>query len=243
MISMREAVNTYLNTYNQFQLYGTPHVVSLLLFTILVIWLPLYARKLSPKVQDRIGAILGITVMLSYLSWPILEMIGGSFQKELHLPFHLCRFANLALPIVMLNKNYRMYEILFFWGLSGMLQGVLTPDIKEAFPHYHFIRFWLSHQLMIVALIYATVVYKMVPTLKSLWRGFIALNLFLLITIPVNLILDANYFWICGKPPSASLLDYMGPWPWYILTGEFVALAHFSLAYLPVHIWQKFKKS
>ena len=42
----------------------------------------------------------------------------------------------------------------------------------------------------------------------------------------------ANYFLIMGKPPAGSLLDFMGPWPWYILTGQFVALGHFILAYL-----------
>jgi len=58
----------------------------------------------------------------------------------------------------------------------------------------------------------------------------------------VNLLLDANYFWICGKPVNhigeriPTLLDYMGPWPWYILTGEVVALAHFLLAYSPFYI-------
>ena len=66
------------------------------------------------------------------------------------------------------------------------------------------------------------------------------LNLFLFITTAINLMLDSNYFWICGKPETASLLDIMGPWPWYILTGELVALLHFFIAYAP--FWYRRKR-
>lgn len=52
----------------------------------------------------------------------------------------------------------------------------------------------------------------------------------------MNLILDANYFWILGKPPTPSLLDYFGPWPWYIVTAAFFALAHFYTVYVPFQI-------
>jgi hypothetical integral membrane protein (TIGR02206 family) len=92
---------------------------------------------------------------------------------------------------------------------------------------------------MVVAIIYATVVYGMRPTWQSLWRAFGALIIFFLVTIPVNLILDANYFWILKKPPTASLLDYFGPWPWYLLTTTFFALVHFYLVYLPFQLGDK----
>ena len=72
----------------------------------------------------------------------------------------------------------------------------------------------------------------MEPSIVGLKNSFIGLNLFLIISFISNIFLDANYFWIMGKPPAGSLLDYMGPWPWYILTAQFVALAHFGLAYI-----------
>jgi uncharacterized membrane protein YwaF len=58
-----------------------------------------------------------------------------------------------------------------------------------------------------------------------------ALLMFMLITIPVNLLLDANYFWISGKPPVDTVLDYFGPWPWYIIVSAILALLHFYLFY------------
>jgi hypothetical integral membrane protein (TIGR02206 family) len=177
--------------------------------------------------------------MSSYIIWTILEIIAGTFDLKLHLPIHLCRMANLLLPLVMVTRSFFFYEILYFWGLSGMLQAVITPDIAAGFPHFQFFRFWFAHHGMIIALIYATVVYDMRPNLKSVWKAMLALNIFLLISIIANILLDANYFWICGKPINQlgehvpSLLDYLGPWPWYILAAEFVALAHFLLAYIP----------
>jgi uncharacterized membrane protein YwaF len=53
------------------------------------------------------------------------------------------------------------------------------------------------------------------------------------VAIVVNLSLDANYLFICQKPPTASLLDHLGPWPWYVLGAEVAALANFAVAYTP----------
>ena len=237
---MRESVAEYLGTYDPFVLFGPSHIAAIFVALFLVIILPIYARKkLSEQQQQLVGSVIGYLVMSSYLIWVILELIAGTFDVKLHLPIHLCRLANLLIPLVMVRRSYFFYEILYFWGLSGMFQAVLTPDIAAGFPHFQYWRFWFAHHGMILALIYATVVYDMRPTITSVWKALLALNIFLVIAIIANLFLDANYFWICGKPVNElgehvpSLLDYLGPWPWYILTAEFVALAHFLVAFLP----------
>jgi len=239
---MRSAIADYLNTTNPFVLFGPSHWVAILLFLFLVTWLPWFAKNhLNPNQQNRVGLILGVLIGINYPAWVLLEILAGSFDVTLHLPVHLCRLANLLIPLVMINRNYRVFEILYFWGLSGVFQGMITPDIVQDFPHFQFIRFFIGHNLMVVALVYAVVVYDMRPTLTSLKKAFIALNIFLVFALITNVIIDANYFWILGKPPMGSLLDYMGPWPWYILTGEFVALAHFGFAYLLYKIIAKYR--
>ena len=210
---------------------GIDHILSILIFFILSFLIPYYAKYyLSEKQQHIFGCILGVLVASGYVSWLVLELLGGTYSSKLHLPFHLCRTANLLVLIVLVFRSYLAYEIVFFWGLT-VIHAVITPDILQGFPHFHFIRYWLSHQLMIIGILYATFVYDIRPRKKSIYVSFIALLMFMLITIPVNLLLDANYFWISGKPPVDTVLDYFGPWPWYIIVSAILALLHFYLFY------------
>ncbi len=49
----------------------------------------------------------------------------------------------------------------------------------------------------------------------------------------INLALGSNYLFIMHKPETASLLDVLGPWPWYILSMEALGFVIFFLLYLP----------
>ena len=42
-----------------------------------------------------------------------------------------------------------------------------------------------------------------------------------------------NYMFTRAPPPTGSLLDMLGPWPWYLLACEAVALVAFSALTLP----------
>ena len=243
---MRETVHHYLYGDTSFEVFGSDHFWGLTISVLLIVIIPwISVRYLNRKSQNNLGMIIGYIVMLNYPAWVMLEIIAGSFDVSLHLPVHLCRVSSLLIPLVMVKQHFLTFEILFFWGLSGSLQGAITPDISAGFPHFHYFRFWVGHNGIILALIHAVVVFRMRPTIHSLWKSFVALNIFLILAVIANLILDANYFWICGKPTTPtgehvpSILDFMGPWPWYILSAEFVAILHFFLAYSPFYFLNK----
>ena len=214
-----------------FEFMGIDHFVSIVVFIILCFTIPFFAKtRLNEKQQHFVGIIIGSLVLFSYLSWVLLEIAGGTFSLKLHLPFHLCRAANILVFFVLVYRSPLAYEIVFFWGLT-VIHAVITPDITQGFPHYHFIRYWLSHQLMIIAIIYATFVYDIRPNKKSIYVSFFSLIVFFAITIPINLFLKANYFWICGKPPVGTILDFFGSWPWYLIVATILALIHFYFFY------------
>jgi hypothetical integral membrane protein (TIGR02206 family) len=232
--SFREEIRLYMLQHEPFTQWSASHMLAMGISLLGIIFIPLLAKKhLNAIWQHRLGSLIGICIAGAWIVWTLLELSAGTFDVRRHLPLQLCRFSNLAIVMVLVWKRQWWYEILYFWALAAMFQATLTPDLKEEFPHFMYFRYWIAHPGMILAIVYATVVYDMRPWPRHILKAMVALNVFLLVAIVVNLSIGANYLFICEKPPTASLLDHLGPWPWYVLGAEMAALANFAVAYIP----------
>jgi len=89
------------------------------------------------------------------------------------------------------------------------------------------------HGTLIIVPIYFSLKEGFRPTWKSFLRVAVGVNAYMLVVYFINLALGSNYLFIMEKPPTASLLDVLGPWPWYILSMEALGFAIFFLLYLP----------
>ena len=88
-------------------------------------------------------------------------------------------------------------------------------------------------------MMYATFVYKMRPTLKSVGKSFLGMQIYMILMFVLNYFLGSNYFYTNRKPNVATLLDVFGEWPQYVFIVELIVIPYFLLLYLPFYLTRK----
>lgn len=76
-----------------------------------------------------------------------------------------------------------------------------------------------------------TFIYNLKPKIKFIIKTYIVLILYAIPIWIFNIFVGGNYLYLSYKPEGASLLDYFGPWPWYILVIAMGILPCFLLIY------------
>lgn len=217
-----------------FELFGTGHLVVLALVAASSAWLIWGWRDPSAQGKDLARRFFIGAMLVLEASWHGWNLAMGTWNLQEHLPLHLCSISIWTTLYMLVTRDYRVYEIVFFVGIAGASQAVITPDAGEyGLPHFRAVQTLSSHGLIVVALIYMTAVEGYRPTWKSLWKTMLVLNVYMLAVTPVNYLLGSNYMFTLAKPRTASLFDMMGPWPWYLLVAEVLAVMLFALLYLP----------
>ena len=217
-----------------FHLFGTGHLITLaviVLINLSFIWL----RKSSSRLlKDRIRFAIAAVLVLAEGSWHVWNIAIGEWTMQTHLPFHLCSVLVWSSVVMLLTRNYRIYEFAYFLGIAGAAQALLTPEAGiYGFPHFRVFQTLFAHGSIVTGAIFMTVVEGYRPTWSSLKRVVIWMNIYAVIVAGVNVLIGSNYLYTLHKPETASLMDVLGPWPLYLISLELIALLLCILLYLP----------
>ena len=226
-----------INSLDRVTIGSLEHILPIsfaLAFCTFIIWYAIH--KFNQKQKEKTLEIFGAFVALTIVVFHVYHISLGGYNVSQDLPLFLCSFLALIIPIFTHYRKYWMYEILLFWIIAGTSQGVMTPDIAEGFPSLDYFRYWIAHLGLLTIIFYATFVLKMRPKFKSVFKSFLALQVYAIIFMGINYLLDANYSYLNRKPESASVLDYLGDWPYYLLSIEALLIPFFLLIYLPFHL-------
>ena len=227
-----------------FVLLSPSHLLTVAVVLTASVLLPLWVRRnCSERQGQRLATGLGIFVAVQEAVKIWLRVQVYDYRLAEVLPLHLCSAGILLTAVLLLWRSFRAFEVVYFWGFSGTLQAILTRDLEELFsptrvpvlfpqPRPHHPGGLLRHP----GLPFSTVAELDLAGLPD------DRPLQLRSDRPLNYLLDTNYVYLRHKPAGASLLDYLGPWPWYMLSVAGLAWLFFAVAYAPFYVMDRFAR-
>ena len=218
--------------------FSGQHILISAIVVVFGIILIYWAKKQSEQIQFLTGNIIASSISLTVIFGSILNIYKPDFNYQEDLPLHLCSFLALVIPVLSYTRKYIYYEIFFFLILAGTLQSLITPSDYN-FLNFTFFRYWFVHSGLVLFMLYATFVYKMRPTIKSVFKSFIGMQFYMILMFLINYLLGSNYFYTNRKPDATTLLDVFVEWPQYIFVVELIVIPFFLLIYFPFYLTRK----
>ncbi len=217
--------------------FGAAHNIALLLIVLLNVLLIWRVKGALERTKRTVAYVMAGFLWANEIGWHLWNALTGQWTIQTMLPLHVCSLLVWTGALMLVTRNYSIYEFSYFMGIGGALQALLTPDLGiYGYPHFRFFQTYISHGLIITSAIYMTIVEGFRPTWKSLLRVFVWMNIYMAVVFVVNMLIGSNYLFIAHKPPTASLLDLLPAWPWYIAWEEVIGIVICLILYMPFAI-------
>lgn len=216
-----------------FHAYSPEHFAALGVTALIAVVMILVGRSQN-RLAARSQEIILATLLVA--QWPLsvwMNLSQGWLTVNNSYPCHFCDIGALCGVIALLTHRPFFVELIYFWGLAGTLQGLITPTLTVNWPHPRFLLFFLAHSGVVIAALYCVVGLRITPRAGAKWVAYGLLFVYAAVVGAFNWAMGANYGFLCRKPDTASLYDALGPWPWYIGGASLVGLAFFLLLDLP----------
>lgn len=213
-----------------FHPYGFSHqiVLGLTVLAFVLLWITSYTRL--ARVAER---MLGTVLLLIFPASFITSALNGTLDAQRLLPLQYCDIACTAGGIALWTRQQFCCEVLYFFGIAGTLQGLITPALLYDYPDPRFFHFFALHSSVPVAALYAVTAMGHRPRPGAVSRMMLFSLAWYAVAAVVNGALKTNYAFQCEKPAQASLFDHLGPWPWYNLSAIGLGVVFYSVLYLP----------
>ena len=138
------------------------------------------------------------------------------------------------------GRNQTLFDISYFWLLSGSLFALITPTpLTYTGPtRFRYYQFWAEHTLGYISIFYMIFVHGMRPTVRSAVKSWCALVAMSFLAYWVNaMIPGANYLYLARPESAPSVLDILPPnfaLRTAIMAGVITLM--YVLAYLPWYL-------
>jgi len=212
-------MNVALDPIGRMPPFGIAHLMVIVCTVLLAIIGVVVLRRIRGTVlADRLFASLGWITLTVTILWTLWGFLPMNWNINESLPFHFSDALRIVTSIALITRAGWAIAISYFWGLTLNLQSVLTPDLN----YFHivpleFTMYWFLHVIALLAPILLVWGAGYRPTWRGYGVAYLATLLWAGVAITANALTGANYAYLSRSPAGPSVLDFLGPWPVYIL--------------------------
>jgi hypothetical integral membrane protein (TIGR02206 family) len=209
------------------------HVGAIAAVVGLTAGMTIAARVRPGRWLTVVSRALAVLIVVAEPSYWVTEIMNGTWSSRYDLPLQLSNASELVAGAALWWPRPVLVELTYFWGLGAVLQALATPDFTQHFPDPAYFRFYVTHGGVLAAAIFLVAGRRIYPRPGAPLRVFLITVGFAAVAGLADLLTGANYMYLRVKPVAGSLLNVMGPWPWYIATGALLAIVFLTLLNTP----------
>ncbi|HEX2590762.1 MAG TPA: TIGR02206 family membrane protein [Rhizomicrobium sp.] len=220
--------------HDKFVLFGTQHLIVMALTLIVPLILAVIVRGTGDARLERFVPLsLAALLIGTWIAWYVLFIERSWITLGNVFPMNLCDWATIAVIFALIRPSIFAFEVAYFWGLAGTMQGLVTPDVNYSFPEPQFVVFMLGHAAIIGSVIYLMAGAKMRPVAASIPRVIGWTLLYAAVAATIDWLLGVNYGFFRAKPGHATVFDFMPAWPYYIPEMIVIGILATLVLYVP----------
>ncbi|RDI60439.1 putative integral membrane protein (TIGR02206 family) [Nocardia pseudobrasiliensis] len=180
----------------------------------------------------RFSRIFGATTLALYLTIYLAALFPPTIGRA--VPLRLTDLATMVAAYALWSHRPWAYALTYYWCFTLSTQALVSPALQSPdFPHPEFLAFWAIHLIVVWAAAYLTWGIGMHPNWRSYRIAVVATTTWAAVTFTFNSLAGTNYGFVNAKPVTPSLLDVLGPWPWYLVTAAVLLLSVWALMTWP----------
>jgi hypothetical integral membrane protein (TIGR02206 family) len=211
----------------------TQHLAALAIVAAVTAALCVAGRRWPGRWITPAAAALGLLAVASEAMWIGWLVAQRQWTPAIGLPLHICDSATVLAAAALWTRRRALIELLWFWAIAGTLLALVTPDIPQAFPDILWFQYYLAHGAIVAAALFLVVGLRIAPGRTAAIRAAALTLAYAAAVGAVDVVTGGNYLYLRRPPLSPTLLNVMGPWPWYVLSATVLGLVLFALLQAP----------